>query len=170
MENIMKKLNAAEVKQVAKSLKVKNWWNKKRDDLVAEIAAIKGWTQEKPEVIEYLLSGGEIKKGKDPKLPGVKPETEKSAGKRRRPVKTSARVRKEKGQDAEGAITKPRKKVKRDTSNLVTIQQICEELGVVGRIARRKLRGSDIKKPGSAWEWETGHEDIEKVKSLLSEK
>jgi len=76
----MTTLNAAQVKQIAKELKVKNWWNKKRADLITEIADLKGWTGETPETVEYLLGGGEIKQL--PYGPEVKPEIrhQESAG------------------------------------------------------------------------------------------
>lgn len=153
----MKNLNAAQVKQIAKELKVKNWWNKRREDLVAEIAEAKGWSHEKPEVIEYLLAGGEIKKlpyGPENK-PGIKHQESAGMKKpRKRPTKKTS--------------TKKEKAPKAPKGDVVTLAQICEELGVEGRIARRKLRGSDIQKPGKQWEWTPGHEDIDRIKELLA--
>ena len=152
----MKNLNAAQVKQIAKELKVKNWWNKRRDDLVIEIAEAKGWSHEKPEVIEYLLAGGEIKAL--PYGPENKPEIrhQESAGKpsRRKPTKRKT--------------PKKEKAPKATKEDVVSLKDICTELGIEGRIARRKLRTSDIQKPGKQWEWTPGHEDIQKIKNLLT--
>lgn len=154
----MKNLNAAQVKQIAKELKVKNWWNKKRQDLVTEIATMKGWEGETTEVIEYLLAGGEIKQL--PYGPEVKPEIrhQESAGKpaRRKPTKKKT--------------AKKEKTPKAPKGDVVTLAEICTEMGIEGRIARRKLRTSGIPKPGKQWEWNIGHEDIQKVKDLLGGK
>lgn len=153
----MTNLNATQIKQIAKELKVKNWWNKRRDDLVIEISTIKGWEGETPEVIEYLLAGGEIKQL--PYGPEVKPEIrhQESAGKpaRRKPTKKSPKKVKEKTPKA-------------PKEDVVSLKDICTELGIEGRIARRKLRTSDIEKPGKQWEWTPGHEDIQKIKDLLT--
>jgi len=158
----MTTLNAAQVKQIAKELKVKNWWNKKRADLITEIADLKGWTGETPETVEYLLGGGEIKQL--PYGPEVKPEIrhQESAGQaRKKPTKVTKKT-------ADKAEKKTAKKV--TDENTVTLAGICLELGVEGRIARRKLRTSDITKPGKQWEWELGNADIDKVKTLLGTK
>lgn len=156
-----KTLNAAEVKQVAKELKIKDWWNKKRAILVAEIAEVKGWSDEKPEIIEFLLAGGEITKCPTPEFPAPKVTREDQAmlatekrKPRKRPAKKSAGAK------------KPTKKAE-STEGMITLAQICEEMGVEGRIARRKLRGSEIKKPGTTWAWPEGDEGISEVKDLL---
>lgn len=152
-----KRLNAAEVKKVAKELKVKDWWNKKRDVLVAEISELKGWSHEKPEVIEYFLAGGKITKCEPAAAPATKVTKETQAmvkPTRRKPTKKSTKVKGE---------SKPRTPVE----GMVTLAAICEELGVESRIARRKLRGSDIEKPAGSWAWEEGSKEIQKVKDLL---
>ena len=56
---------------------------------------------------------------------------------------------------------------KKSIEGHVTLKDICDELDVEGRIARRKLRTSDIEKPEGSWSWPEGHEDIERVKELL---
>lgn len=157
----MKQLNAAEVKQVAKELKIKDWWNKKRDVLVAEIAEVKGWSSEKTEIIEFLLAGGEITKCPAPEFPAPRPNREDQA--MLTPEKRKPRKRPTKKSET---LEKKSKKTE-STEGRVTLSQICEELGVEGRIARRKLRGSKIEKPGSTWAWPEGDESIEEVKDLL---
>lgn len=159
-------LNVKQLQQMAKELKVPGWHKMKREGLVFAIADKKGWANEKAEVIEFLLNGGCITE-----LPGftaVAPKKsannrETSAGGKVEPAlvkKTPRKVSKS---------TEPKKpsKAKPESGDSVTIQAICEELGVEGRVARRKLRGSDIVKPGDSWTWPTGHADIAKVKALL---
>lgn len=168
----MKNLNAAQTKELAKSLKIKNWWTKKRAELFAEIVELKGWTNEPTEVQEFLVAGGEIKKGPDVGTPAIKVPRESSATlltedndkwknknkKRRKPSKKS---------DKKTSKKSKKESTVKDKSGLVTLSNICIELGVEGRIARRKLRNSEIKKPGSQWEWEKGHKDIDTIKALL---
>lgn len=168
----MKNLNATEIKSLAKTLKIQNWWTKKRAELFTEIVELKGWTDHTHEVQEFLVAGGEIKKLPDAGIPPIKVPRESSATliteenekwknrnkKRRTPKKAKSDKR-----------VKSDKKAKEpaDKSGLVTLSNICIELGVEGRIARRKLRNSDIKKPGTTWEWEKGHKDIDTIKALL---
>lgn len=64
--------------------------------------------------------------------------------------------------------TASKESAKKRSTDHISLHDICEELGVEGRIARRKLRNSDITKPGSSWEWPANHKDIAKVKELLS--
>jgi hypothetical protein len=47
----IKEMNSTEVKAIAKELKIKDWWNKKKDILIAEIEAIQKAQEEakKPE-------------------------------------------------------------------------------------------------------------------------
>lgn len=143
---------AKELRTMAKELGIKRWHQlNKREELVAAIAEKNGWSNEKPEVIEFLVNGGKIERL--PGFEGVKPK----------PVKEDREM-----QTIEKPRRTPRKVAKKPAEKTtVTLQSICEELGVEGRIARRKLRNSDIPKPGPQWEWSKGHEDIEKVKELL---
>jgi len=165
-------LNVKQLQQMAKELKVPGWHKMKREQLVAGIAAIKGWGDEKPEVIEFLLNGGCITE-----LPGftaIAPKKsvnnrETSAGGKVEPEAPKKAPRKVSKDKSEKPATKKRmvEKARKSGDNVVSIQDICQELGVEGRVARRKLRGSDIAKPGDSWIWETGHADIAKVKALL---
>lgn len=121
---------------------------------------------EKTEVVLYMAThGGKIEEV--PGFEGIKPmpnRKESSAGgkvqpEQPKPKKTPRKV------ERKPAKEKPSKASKDD--NLVSLSSILEELGVEGRIARRKLRGSDIQKPGGSWEWPAGHADITRVKELL---
>ena len=53
--------------------------------------------------------------------------------------------------------------------NLVTLKQLCFDLDLEPRIARRRLRGSVGQVgTGSRWEWEAGSEELDKVRALLA--
>lgn len=149
-------------------------------DLRFAVADLKGWANESTEVIEFLIAGGNIEEL--PGFTGIAPKPnsrETSAGgkvepqepkKPRKPTKT----KEETGTQARVVGTsrkvseKAPKGIRKETGSTVSIQDICDELNVEGRVARRKLRGSDIVKPSeSGWVWEAGHADIAKVKELL---
>lgn len=163
-------LTIPQLKAICKELGIPTSKTTPRADLVFQIADKKGWANEKNEVIEFLLSGGCIET-----LPGFtaiapkKNSRETSAGGKVEPEAPKKAPRKvQKSDKAPTEAKSPRKaKVKETKDDQVTIQAICEELGVEGRVARRKLRGSDITKPGDSWTWEAGHADIQKVRELL---
>ena len=155
-----KVLTIDQLKAICKELKIPTSKTTPRADLVSQIAIKRGWQDEKLEVIEFLLGGGCITE-----LPGfvaIAPRPNKretSAGGKvtpEAPKKTPRKVSK-----GEKPTPKP------SNGDTITIQEICEELGVEGRVARRKLRGSDIAKPCDSWTWTVGHADIQKVKDLL---
>lgn len=164
----MENLNAAQIKELAKSLKIKSWWTKKRAELFTEIVELKGWTDHTVEIQEFLVAGGEIQQLPDAGIPPVKLPRESSASqisednKKWKESKKKRRTPKKSTKTDKKSTKKPA-----DKSGLVTLFNICMELGVEGRIARRKLRNSDIQKPGSSWEWEIGHSDIDTIKALL---
>lgn len=157
---MMKPLTAAALKAMAKELQIKDWWNKKKEVLLQEVSEARGCGHESPPVQEFLLQGGEIKS-----LPGFegiapKPTREDSAmTARKKPVKKTP-VKKTPAKKATP------KKVE-STGGLVTLGDLCKELGVEGRVARRKLRGSEIEKPGAQWAWEEGSKELNSVIELL---
>lgn len=52
--------------------------------------------------------------------------------------------------------------------DLVTLGQLCTECGIIGRIARRRLRKAfGVIGIGERWEWKKGSADLDKVRSLL---
>jgi hypothetical protein len=53
--------------------------------------------------------------------------------------------------------------------NLVTLKQLCFDLDLEPRIARRRLRGSiGTIGTGSRWEWTAGSEELNKVRAILA--
>lgn len=170
-------LTIPQLKAICKELGIPTSKTTPRADLVFQIADKKGWANEKNEVIEFLLSGGCIET-----LPGFtaiapkKNSRETSAGGKvepEAPKKAPRKVKKESKEETGtiarvvGSSRKVSPTAPKNLKDTVTIQAICEELGVEGRVARRKLRGSDIAKPGDSWTWEAGHADIQKVRELL---
>lgn len=121
---------------------------------------------EKTEVVLYMAEhGGKIQEV--PGFQGIKPmpnRKENSAGGKVEPEQP--KPKKSPRKVAKQAKEEPKAKAAKD-DNLVSLSSILEEMGVEGRIARRKLRGSDIAKPAGSWEWPKGHSDIQRVKDLL---
>jgi len=145
------------IKTEAKDLKI-NPVGKSMETILGLIAEKTGRTTE---MTLFLANGGSVKEL--PGFEGIKPlpnRKETSAG-----GKTEKRTpRKLTKSDTKTEV----KAGKETTSDTVTLASILEELGIEGRIARRKLRNSDITKPGASWEWTKGHADITKVKELLT--
>lgn len=152
------------LRSTAKNLGIPFTKTTPRADIVQAIAESKGWTGEKPEVIEFLIMGGKI--DEVPGFTGVAPKKtnsrESSAGGKVEPVETKPKKtpRKVTKSDKPAKVTKPE-------SDGVTLASILEEIGTDPRVARRKLRGSDIQKPGDSWSWPVGHADIQRVRDLL---
>lgn len=68
------------------------------------------------------------------------------------------------------APAKPAKPAKPAESSdpVVTLKELCFDLGIVPRIARRRLRKSlGQVGTGHRWEWPLGSQDLEKVKQVL---
>jgi hypothetical protein len=157
---------ADNVRELAKVLGIPFSGKTERAQLVQEIAKQKGWENETPEVIEFLIGGGSI--SEVPGFTAIAPKPnnrETSAGGKVEPVPEKAKKTPRKISKTEGEPKAPKASAKSDGS--VTLAGLLEELGVEGRVARRKLRGSDIQKPGDSWSWEAGHADIQRVRDLL---
>lgn len=128
----LKTLTAAGLKTLAKELKVKNWWNLKKADLITELTNIKldledqAAVQRANEEYQEELKKAETQETKK----GVK-ETQKA------PAKKKARVEK-------------------NEENLVTLKELAAEFGMKGTKARRLLRDASISRPygGNRWEWD----------------
>lgn len=151
------------IKAEAKDLKI----NPVGKSLEAILCLIDERTGRSREVTLFLANGGKVQE-----VPGFKEIAPKkvnmketSAGGKVEPVqkRTPRRISKEPDHSGSNKIIK-----KMLDSEMVSLHDICEELGVEGRIARRKLRNSDIAKPGTSWEWKADHKDIAKVKELLA--
>lgn len=141
------------------------------DEVVFAIADLKGWANEPNEVIEFLINGGSIEEV--PGFVGIAPKPnsrETSAGGKVEPAAPKKTPRKlgKASSEPKPAKTPGAKKSIDPNATSITIQCICAELGVEDRIARRKLRTSDIPKPALGWYWEAGHADIQRVKDLLT--
>lgn len=165
---VARSLTLPQLKEICKTLGIANSKTTPRADLMHAIAKAKGWDEEKPEVIEFLLAGGEI--SEVPGFTGIAPKVnnrETSAGGKVQPQEPKAPRKPRK-------VNKPKEErgaLRADLvieGTLVTLQVICEELGVEGRVARRKLRGSDIQKPGDSWTWNADHQDVQLVRDLLT--
>lgn len=146
------------IKAEAKSLKI-NPVGKSLETILGLVAESR---KETTEVVLFLANGGKIEEV--PGFKGIAPKKvnskETSAGGKVEAKRTPRRISKE--------LPEQSKKTAKTPTDQVSLHDICEELGVEGRIARRKLRNSDITKPGSSWEWPANHKDIAKVKELLS--
>jgi len=69
---------------------------------------------------------------------------------------------------APAAPVEKKAKVEKDP-DLVTLAELCVELRIVGRIARRRLRKAlGQVGTGSRWEWKKASEELAKVRSLLT--
>lgn len=150
-----------------------------RPDAIKELATRKGWGSESPEVQEYLLAGGCItqlpacKTKRQLEEEAMTTEAKKTAAKK--PTKkTTAKKAPAKKPAAKKSPAKksPAKKVekkveKKSEENVVTLQEICESCGIETRVARRKLRFSDVKKPGKSWTWAANDGDVKKVVEVI---
>lgn len=145
--------------KLAKELGVKFTKSTPREEIVFAVADLKGWANESAETIEYLINGGCIESV--PGFTGIAPKNVRPA-----PVEPAEPKKPRKIVKKPAQKTAEKKTAVRD--GMTTIQDLCEELNVEPRIARRKLRASDILKPSdSGWMWKAGHADIKKVRELL---
>lgn len=127
----LKTLTAADLKTLAKELKVKNWWNLKKADLITELTNIKldledqAAVQKANEEYQEELKKAETQEAK---------KTQKAQAKKK----------------AKAA------KVEKDEENLVTLKELAAEFGMKGTKARRLLRDAAISRPygGNRWEWD----------------
>lgn len=142
--NDMKDLNtmkAVEIKELAKELKVKNWWTMKKADLIAAIQQIQQPQEEKVEEVQQ------------PAEPEEKAEQTKI-------TLDLTDVKEPEKKDEPKAEPKTRE-------GKFTLKMILEELNMNGKKARRILRNKEVVKPGKQWEWDN-EEEFKKVKDLLS--
>lgn len=157
----MTTLTAAQIKEIAKTLKVKNWWTKKKDDLVTEIVALKGWEKETPEVIDFLLKGGSITECESSPLPAPKHNREDQAYQTQEKPEKKKRRKPTKKAKTEKA---PKKEKATLPEGWVTLAALCTELDVEPRIARRRLRKAEAQKDDKyGWAWELPATDIKNI-------
>lgn len=189
-------LKSTELKAMAKELKVKNWWNLKKEELIAEIEKAQPATepvkpQEEIPTEDNSLTPDEVKVlNKIPQMDEYDDEDHsilhadytyhlrKNSHRgatildsliRKGYLKTTG---KGKPSDRITITSKGLKEITEEVNSedIVTLKEIIIDLGIKGTKARRILRGTDIPRPYNRWEWDREkHADIiEKVKALLS--
>jgi len=52
-------------------------------------------------------------------------------------------------------------------SDVITVKDIAHEADMPPSVVRKKIRNSNLEKPGGRWEWPPNHPDLIKVKSLF---
>ena len=124
-------MTAAELKNLAKEYKVKNWWNLKKADLITELTNLKLDLEDKAAVQKATEEYQEELKETEPQ------ETEPTEKKATKKSSKAARVEK-------------------NEENLVTIKELAAEFHMKGTKARRLLRDAAISRPygGNRWEWD----------------
>lgn len=124
-------LTAAELKNLAKEYKVKNWWTMKKADLITELTNLKLDLEDKAAVQKATEEYQE--ELKETESQETKP-TEKKASKK----------------------SSKSPKVEKDEENLVTLKELAAEFHMKGTKARRLLRDASISRPygGNRWEWD----------------
>lgn len=132
----LKTLTAADLKTLAKELKVKNWWNLKKADLITELTNIKLDLEDKAAV------------------QGANEEYQEEL-KKTETQETKEEV-KEEVKETQKAPAKKKAKVEKNEENLVTLKELAAEFGMKGTKARRLLRDASISRPygGNRWEWD----------------
>ena len=53
--------------------------------------------------------------------------------------------------------------------NVVTLAEVCKEVGTTGTVARRKLRAAKLQRDGR-WAWPKGSKELAEVKKLITPK
>lgn len=78
----------------------------------------------------------------------------------------------EKAQTERSASKRKEKKEKEEKDpNVVELASLCKEYGILGRIARRRLRKVLGKLPqGTRWEWNKDSDQLQKVRDILAAK
>lgn len=154
----MTTLTLKELQTRGKALKITGWHKMNKDQLHAAMIESLKIQGESPDIQDFYLRGKQPTicppAGDGRRVPTKQDQAMKP---RRKPAKKVKAPKKPKGE------TTPRQA----PEGMITLAQICEEMGVEGRIARRKLRTSEIKKPGSTWAWDKGHKDVKAVRELL---
>ena len=149
MTTNLNNLKVTELKEMAKELKIKNWWTLKKADLIQAINWEQGiltkHTVEGTETIDTTeeVEVIDITDTEETPIPQEEPKAEEPQG-------------------------EPQEEA--DEKDIITLKEIILELGVKGTKARRILRNSDIQRPYKRWEWSTElHQDIiDEVYELLS--
>lgn len=165
----MTTFNSTEIKKFAKEAGIKNWWKKKTAELRTELQAHHKVTNDAE--LDFILKGGCIKELPTFSDPRLEIPRESSAGDKIDPEKEAKREqeKKERRRKPRKVNSKPAKDSKTPKAqNGISLKTLCEELNIEPRVARRKLRNSDLEKPTSGWEWDKDDTDtIKQVKLIL---
>lgn len=138
-------LNLKSLQNLAKEFHIKNWWTKKKADLIAELTNIKLDLEDKAAVQKATEEYQE--------------ELEKTES--------------QETQTTEKKTTKKTKtpKVEKNGENLVTLKELAAEFHMKGTKARRLLRNETAARPfgGNRWEWDKDlHKaELELARSIL---
>lgn len=158
-------LTLTKLQQTAKSVKIKNWWKMKKAELIAALK--KHHTLNTEAELEFLINGGEIKKLPD--APDqIEANNDEGCAGFKRERKEPRKPRKAKKPAKKPAKKEAKKPTKAFDGYITTLAEICEELDVNPKAARRKLRASDLKKPAGGWKWASDDtKSIEEVKAII---
>ena len=115
------------------------------------------------DVDQYLNKGGEVTQCKAQQNLARTAPTEHSAE-----CNVHLRSAKPKAPGKKKEKAKTQKADKVTNPDVITLQALVEAAGITGAQARKKLRASEIKKPGKQWAWEKGDKQIKEVTKLLS--
>lgn len=150
----LKTLNLEDLQNLAKELKVKNWWTMKKADLLTKVADTifdlqdKAAVQKANEEYQKELEEMANKVYQEEKIPENPKSTPKKAPK-----------------------TTKTPKVEKDEENLVTLKELAAEFHMKGTKARRLLRNETAARPfgGNRWEWDKNlHKaELELARSIL---
>ncbi len=141
MTTNLNNLKVTELKEMAKELKIKNWWTLKKADLIQAI----NWEQ--GILTKHTVEGTEsIDTTEEVEVIDITDTEEISLPQEEEP---------------QGEV---------NGEDIITLKEIILELGIKGTKARRILRNSDIQRPYKRWEWSTElhQEIIDEVYELLS--
>lgn len=152
----IKKLTNTDIRNLAKKHKIPNWQRKKIPTLIRNLAELKGVLHEPPEVQEYILAGGTITEC-PPCGDGSLFRHSKSSQVLPRKITKKERKKRTRGETQHRELPK----------GYISLATICQQEGVSTKVARRLLRGSDIKKPGRAWVWPEKDKAVKAVRKLM---
>lgn len=162
-------LTLKQLQTLGKEKKIKGWHKMKSAELHEALVTSLGIEKEKKEVQDFIIQGGQIQEVKSGPFPAPKPQKQDSAlVKRDREGNVKTKKPRKSSKFAEGENGEWKAKPRTQKFESVTLQDICEEIGVVERVARRRLRNSDFKKMGTQWQWKPEDPVIQEVKDFLS--
>lgn len=163
----LRSMSAVRLKKLAKNEKIVGWYNLKKDDLVEALLLVEEPVTDhkniKEDVEEFEKKGGEIVRCKDGRKLKVEPPTQRSALKSSKKKRTT-KAKQEKDQSKK--VSTP----KRNNPEVITLKQICDDLGISSYKVRKHFRAEGIKKPGKQWAWDKSQKkEITEIKKVIGE-